>query len=664
MVKINQPVKPEMPEAIIGNSRLNASVRKNGEIYRLFWPRIDYGQHLGHFWAGIRVGNSSTKWFHLDEWSSSQCYLDNTNILETTLTGRSSQLKVTQRDFMLPAQDLLTRHYELENTGSNSEKISLFLYCHFEIEESVLYDGVYLDFTNHSLVFFRRDTYFAVTGRGCPLTGYQCGRRGASTDPYREATEGLLWGNRDSIRQGAGSLSWDLGEIRPGESKIFTLYLAAGHGEGEVQKLLSEATSRGGDQWLENTRRYWLDWLQQGARTRDGDFKHPAYNRSLLAMKLMTCGETGASIAAPEFDPFYLACGGYGYCWPRDAVFVAAALDEAGYTQLAANFYGFAASVQNRDGSWRQRYFLDGMPAPFWGEQIDQVGAVLWGYGHHYSLSRDRGFLEKIWSSLKAGAGYLIGQLAANGLPAPSFDPWEDEYLQGTYSAAAAFAGLKAASELAAIKGEKEPSRRWLEASRSVQEGILRHQWSGRLNRFRRGINRRVYRDTYDSFLGRGERAFTGTDPTGIYPNYFIGEDDRVDAALLGLVFPFAVIDPLDDRMEATVRAIEEKLWNPCTGGLHRYEGDCYRGGNPWLIATFWLSIYHLLAGNRARARDLYNWCLNQANQHLLLPEQADKNRGGPAWAMPLNWSHAMFILTHLALTGRLSILNNSSRKK
>ena len=194
VVKINKSAtRPEMPEAIIGNSRMLASLKRNGEIFRLFWPRIDYGQHLGRFWTGIRAGKSSTKWFHLNEWASSQRYLGGTNILETTLTGLSSRLRVTQRDFVLPLQDLLTRHYQIENTGSESKKITFYLYCSFEIEESVLYDGVFLDFTSHSLVFFRRDVYFAVAGCGYPLAGYQCGRRETSTDPYCEATEGALW---------------------------------------------------------------------------------------------------------------------------------------------------------------------------------------------------------------------------------------------------------------------------------------------------------------------------------------------------------------------------------------------------------------------------------------------------------------------------------------
>ena len=102
--KINQATtRLEMPEAIIGNSRMLALLKRNGEIFKLFWPRIDYGQHLGRFWTGLRFGNSPTKWFHLGEWSSSQRYLADTNILETTLTGLSSQLSVTQWGFCFAA---------------------------------------------------------------------------------------------------------------------------------------------------------------------------------------------------------------------------------------------------------------------------------------------------------------------------------------------------------------------------------------------------------------------------------------------------------------------------------------------------------------------------------------------------------------------------------
>jgi oligosaccharide amylase len=654
----NEKTPTEMPAAIIGNSRMLACHRENGDLFRLFWPNVDYGQHLGSFWPGIRITvpgrQARTKWFHLNFWKSSQRYLDNTNILDTALSSTTHHLKVIQSDFVIPNRDILVRNFEFNNEGEKSKTIAFFVYCYFNIEESAIQNSAYVDYTNESLVFFRRKIYLALGGSGYPLAGYQCGRRGTDTDPYHDAAKGLLRGNRDHILQNAGSLSWDLGELKPQEHKTITLYLAAGKNEEQVKSLLSEARSQEGSCWLRETRQYWHGWLKpvlhQKIEHRAGAFK-----RSLLAMKLMLNKNSGAPIAAPEFDPHHTSCGGYGYCWPRDAVYIAAALDEAGYHDPAARLYYFAKSVQDRDGNWHQRYFTDGSVAPFWGKQIDQVGSVLWGYKHHYGITGDDRFLQDIWPSLAAGADYLSNNIQGNGLPAVSIDPWEDTYSQGTYSAAAVCAGLKAASDIAGLYGEKEMSKHWLASSARVMESILKYQWSDRRSSFMRGVNHMVQEDTLGYNPGSVGKVYTTKDPTGLYQFQWTNEDARIDAALLGLAYPFAVLNPNDKKMAATAQAIEEKLWNLKTGGIHRYEGDTYRGGNPWLITTLWLAIYHCIAGNRSRAEELCQWSLAQANQHLLLPEQADKHTGGPAWVMPLNWSHAMFVLAHLALDGRLS---------
>lgn len=650
-----------MPEAIIGNSKILVSIRDNGEIYKLFWPQIDYGQHLGHFWPGIRLslpeGKSFTKWFHLNVWRSTQRYLEDTNIFETEMSSQTHNLKAVQQDFVLPDRDILIRHYIITNHGEKSEKLTFMVYCAFEIEESILYDGAQFDFSNNSLTFYRRNIYLALTGAGHPLIGYQCGRRGTHSDPFQDASRGVLRGGNDNIRHSTGSLAWDMGELQPGVSKNLTLYLAAGSSQEVVRALLAEATAQEGRAWLEHTKQYWYNWVGKGTAKVSENTDSKAFRRSLLAMKLMSNKETGASIAAPEFDPYYLMCGGYAYCWPRDAVYVAAAFDEAGYHRVAAQLYDFTCSVQRKEGDWEQRYFTDGSMAPSWGRQIDQTGAILWGYRHHYGLTGDNDFLNRIWTSLAMGASFLANNLETNGLPAPSFDPWEDEYGQGTYSAAAVYGGLKAAGEMALIKGEKETAARWHLAAETVKEGILNSQWSSRLNRFMRGVNKRVHQDAHNHAAYEGKKTFTGTDPAGLYPAYWVGEDERVDAALLGLAFPFQVLEPNDEKLQATVWAIEEQLWNNSIGGLHRYAGDSYRGGNPWLITTFWLAIYYCMSGRRDRAEILFHWCLAQANRHLLLPEQADKNRGGPVWVIPLNWSHAMLVLARLALEGRLSVL-------
>lgn len=652
---------PESPEAIIGNSKMLACLRNTGEIYRLFWPCIEYGQHLGHFWPGIKLslqeGQSFTKWFHLNVWDSLQKYEENTNIVETALSSRTHHLKVIQKDFVLPDRDVLTRFYEIKNEGERNESITFLLYCTFDIEESPLYDGVFIDFSNGSLVFYRRHIYLAAAGCGSPLAGYNCGRRHTPSDPFQDASRGLLWGSMDNIRASAGSLSWNIGELLPGQSKTFAIYLAAGHSHEEVRGLLAAASSQDAGEWLENTRRYWHGWLQEQTNKPSRCHQEAVFTRSLLSMKLMTNMETGASIAAPEFDSYYLACGGYGYCWPRDSFYVAAAFDEAGYHEIARRFYLFASQFQDKDGSWQQRYFTDGSVAPAWGKQIDQAGSVLFGYHHHYKLTKDKDFINDIWPSLQAGARYLSHSIEQNGLPSASYEPWEDENSQSAYSAAAVYGGLKAAAAIAEVKGETALAGEWRQGSEKIREAILKNHWSLRQNRFIRSVNRKVSKDTYDYLRSRGERAFTGTDPSGLYETYWAGEDERIDAALLGLVFPFAVLDPSDEKMQATVRAIEEKLWNYDVGGIHRYEGDGYRGGNPWLVTTFWLSIYYSAAGNYSRAENIYRWCLEQSNQHLLLPEQVDKNHGGPVWVTPLNWSHAMSVLACLALREKLSMI-------
>jgi len=649
-----------MPAGITGNSRMLACLRSTGELYRLFWPNIDYAQHLGAFWAGLNIASPScesrTLWFHTKNWVvSEQRYIEDTNSIETTYANEQLNLKVVQADFVLPDRDVLVRRFHVANQGQEMMKLLFFVYCAPFIEESNLYDGVFFDHTNHSLVYFRRRVYLTLAASGHTLTGFQCGRRDTPSDPLNEASRGHLWGIQDNMLMSSGSLAWEMDGIKPGASGEIALYFIAGSSRESNQDQLAALMTKGPAEWQARTGKHWQDLLQKARTLPDEEHKRAFYKRSILAMHLMTNKETGASIAAPEFDPQYLACGGYGYCWGRDATFVAAAFDETGYEIEAEKFYTFAAGVQLRDGSWQQRYFTDGPAAPAWGKQIDQAGIILWGYWHHYQTTQNKRFLSEIWPSAAAGAAYLAASLEENGLPAPGMDLWEDEFSQNTYSSAATYGGLMAAARLAAATGEKEKAEVWQAAAARVQAGIAEHLWSAEKNRFIRGINRRVSEDSYRQALQNGEKAFSGTDRIGLCQNYWVAGDTRLDAALLGLAFPFAVLRPGDPRMIATAGAIEAELWNSAAGGLHRYAGDGYRGGNPWLITTFWLSIYHSLLGNKDRARELSLWCLKQANHLRLMPEQADRSTGGPAWALPLNWSHAMCILAVLALEGKLS---------
>ncbi|MFP3074321.1 MAG: glycoside hydrolase family 15 protein, partial [Caldivirga sp.] len=52
--------------------------------------------------------------------------------------------------------------------------------------------------------------------------------------------------------------------------------------------------------------------------------------------------------------------------------------------------------------------------------------------------------------------------------------------------------------------------------------------------------------------------------------------------------------------------------------------------------------------GNVDRARELLKWTLDHSTSTGMLPEQVDKDTGRPISAIPLAWSHAMYIMAEV----------------
>ena len=91
---------------------------------------------------------------------------------------------------------------------------------------------------------------------------------------------------------------------------------------------------------------------------------------------------------------------------------------------------------------------------------------------------------------------------------------------------------------------------------------------------------------------------------------------------------------------------MRELCTQPGVGGIRRYENDHYAGGNPWVLCTLWLALDANRRGDAATVKDALQWVLQNQTGTGLLPEQVDKEKGGPGWVVPLTWSHAMYVLT------------------
>ncbi|WP_166870796.1 glycoside hydrolase family 15 protein [Salinibacterium sp. ZJ450] len=330
---------------------------------------------------------------------------------------------------------------------------------------------------------------------------------------------------------------------------------------------------------------------------------------------------SGAYIASPNFTEYHFA-------WLRDGAYVALAMDAGGRADSAETFHRWAATVIESQAARIEailvrleageplrpedmlptRYTLDGEPELVAGEawpnfQLDGYGTWMFALHSH---------LQGAPATAYHRAVELTARYLSSAWRLPCFDYWEEfGDRRHTSTLAAIAAGLRAASRLL-----DEP------AHDRVADEIV-------------------------AFM-RAKCVADGAFVKG-------PEDSRVDASLISIATPFGLVDADEPVMTATIERIRNELASP-TGGIRRYDGDTYYGGNPWLLLTAWLGWHDRLAGNdegHARARD---WVVRQASTGGELAEQImDEpqdagfvepwiDRWGPV-ADPLLWSHAKFIL-------------------
>lgn len=636
--------KPYLVDAIAGNSAMLASLGQTGRLYRLWWPHIDYPQHVDEIRTGLKIGFApgGVTWFDdpAAGWQHTANYVPHTNAYRVISTHQDEPVTVEQTDFAAPGQPLFVRGYRLTNHGHEARDLEFYHYGSFRIMDNELYATTEFRGEQDALLHFRHEYAFAV-GSSEVCSGYQAGN-GA----WYGAANGYLNGNGIDM-QPDGALKWSFGSVEPGQSVEFPVYIAAGHSRSEALAALTLAKCKPYTEWYNEMESYWAEYLTRAAPCPGGSEAVKAlYERSLLAMKLMADEATGTIVAAPEFDEYYSRCGGYAYSWGRDAAFVTTAFNKAGLESLTEKFYDWSITAQEPDGSWQQRHYHDGRLAPSWGFQIDEGSSLLWGMWEYYMHSGEQeAFLERMWPSVEKGATFLHQYLdPETGLPLPSKDLWEEREAQHTYSAAAVYGGLTAAAAFAKRKGRAELAAKWDEAAQGISAAIEAQCWNEPRGSYFRGRKLTVAKHEYEAAIARGEAGLVQKRDKG-YERYVLEVDPIIDISLLGISVPFGAVDVDHPRMVQTADTIQQLLTSPHVGGIKRYENDNYIGGNPWILTTLWLGHYRTLQGRYEDARQLLDYAVKHVTSSGLLPEQVDRETGATAWVVPLTWSHAMFVL-------------------
>ena len=115
---------------------------------------------------------------------------------------------------------------------------------------------------------------------------------------------------------------------------------------------------------------------------------------------------------------------------------------------------------------------------------------------------------------------------------------------------------------------------------------------------------------------------------------------DRLDASVL-LMPIMGLVDADDERMRATIDAIEEELAED--GLVRRWTGTSEDEG-AFVICSFWLATCLAQAGELQRARSVFETVLAHANDVGLLSEEIDPRDGSLLGNFPQAFSHVGLI--------------------
>ncbi len=328
--------------------------------------------------------------------------------------------------------------------------------------------------------------------------------------------------------------------------------------------------------------------------------------------------ENGALVAANPIKPYYSKeAKHYLYVWPRDGAYNCIASDIIGITDIQKPFFDWIwdrAENLHETGLLYEKYYVNGLQAlnRF---QPDQGASVIIAICHcEQSGSVEKEEYHKLVKLLADG---ICKHWKEDHFDLITNDLWEERHTfpdlkeNFTYSLAACICGLQKANEMA-------PNEKYQETINQMQKTIQNGVQNGQYVRSFGDLN-----------------------------------DDHIDASLLGLVWPFNLIDPKSPEMTKTVDEIITKL-SPADG-VHRYENDEYdgwmyqtmhrkKGAGYWPLLNFWLAIVLNRMDRKDEALKYFNKVIEDIPENNLIPEQIFTNNIQKA-VNPLCWSHGMFIL-------------------
>ncbi|MEM0272221.1 MAG: glycoside hydrolase family 15 protein [Thermoprotei archaeon] len=636
----------------IGNGELEVNYDSHGQIVCFYYPYV--GQENQTSGNTNKVGFChSGKFRWIDSLECSMEYMDDLMIGRVRVGFEPFEIVFT--DFVDDREPLFTRIISIRNYSNVKSEIRVFMHQNFSLFDNDVGDtGVY-DPEHHAVVHYkglRCVLAKLVDESGRWFDQYAVGKKTADAEgniirgTYLDAEDCALSGN--PVEQGfvdsVISISVD---VEPNSTAKLYYWLLAGKRIDKVTSRAKDLVPSKAESDFSFIRSYWSKWLSRVGQPDISPKVLGLYRKSLTVISSQ-CGRNGSIVASTDYSIERLSHDTYNYVWPRDAAYVANAMDMAGYPEYSLRLFDFASKVLERDGYLLQKYNSNGTLASSWHPwvsnyegylpiQEDETALLVWCLCEHYFKYGDIERIAHYYHTLVKPASAFLMRFMDKGLPRPSYDLWEERFGIHIHTVAAVHAALKLVSRLAKEFGDAEHALQCSDAAETLSKSVLeRMVYGGR-------FVRRLY-----------------------FEDGQLKPDLTVDSAMLAPI----LLGMVDIQSPVGKNSAEAVLSNLTTkmGGLARYEGDWYMRttqdgpGNPWVITTLWAAQYKILCGaqrDRAEAMRLIEWCCDHAPSTGVLPEQFDLATGQPTSVAPLTWSHAEFVRTvQFYLGNSLACLN------
>lgn len=563
---------------IIGNCGYIAHVHKNTNITWLCWPRFDSSFVFGGLLDTKKGGEFSI--LPDGEYSSTQRYMENTNVLTTDVECNEGKYRIT--DFA-PRFQLYERYYR-------------------------------------PLMVIRKIEPLVGTPK-IKITCRPVGEYGSIELTANPGSNHIDFTGLDRTLRLTSNVS--VNYIM--DSQLFVLdepkYLVLTYGAPLEAPLLTTA-----EDFLIRTKAYWRQWIKN---TGIGNMYQQQVIRSSLALKIHQYEDTGAIIAAsttslPEHDGSGRTWD-YRYCWLRDAYYILNAFNNIGHFEEGERYFHYIANLTVReDGRYNPLYkitgtadfveveadlegYLGNKPVRIGNQAVEHIqndtyGQVLLSL---LPLYTDHRFIIQEQRDSSQWVRNILDKIAFT-IDEPDAGIWEFRNTEQhhCYTNLFQWAGCTAAMKMAEHMGDEELRE---EAKRLQQKAIEKIE------------------ACYD------EERKVYTQAIGV---------KSLDASTLQLIM-MNYLDPKSERARDHLAAVEAEL-KADNGLFYRYlhQDDFGKPKTTFLITAFWYVEALACVGRLDEAIENFDKLMQFTNHLGLLSEDVDATDGSQWGNFPQAYSH------------------------